>query len=263
MAAGRVQVSARLDAQEPKERRPKLADRLVAAMREQISSGRLGPGDRLPTEPQLVERFGVSRTVVREAITRLAADGLVEARQGSGVFVSEHPESRLQMLLSEAASKVSLVLNVLEVRMAVEIEAAALAAQRRSLSQDADIHAAYQDFEATMARGEPTGTADFGFHRAVAAATNNPFYVEIMDVLGRRTIPRDLVTSLSDGLLQSSGYQAQLQAEHRAIMEAISAGEPKAAREAMRQHLSASQSRYRALLKSGGDLDLIFASRVA
>jgi DNA-binding FadR family transcriptional regulator len=233
-------------------RRPKLADRLVEEIRAKIGSGALRPGARLPTEQQLTEEHGVSRTVVREAVTRLAADGLVTARQGAGVFVNERPETLLDALLAEVTGKVSMVLNVLEVRMAIEIEAAALAAQRRTASQEADIMDAFSVFDDQLNRGEPTGMADFGFHRAIAAATSNPFYVEILDVLGRRTIPRDLVTTVSAGLLQSSDYQQRLQVEHRDIMNAIIDGDATSARDAMRRHLSASQRRYQSLLHGTG-----------
>lgn len=132
--------------------------------------------------------------------------------------------------------------------MAIEIEAAALAAQRRTASQEADILAAFSEFDSQITRGEPTGAADFAFHRAIAAATSNPFYVEILDVLGRRTIPRDIVTTLSAGLLHSSDYQQRLQTEHRDIMNAIIDGDATSARDAMRRHLSASQRRYQSLL---------------
>ena len=232
-------------------RRPKLADRLVDEIRAKISAGTLKPGARLPTETQMTEEHGVSRTVVREAVTRLAADGLVTARQGAGVFVNERPQGALEGLLSDMGGKVSMVLNVLEVRMAIEIEAAALAAQRRTASQEADILSAFADFDATLARGEATGAADFAFHRSIAAATSNPFYVEILDVLGRRTIPRDLVTTMSASLLQSPDYQLRLQTEHRDIMNAIRDGDATSARDAMRRHLSASQRRYQSLLHGG------------
>lgn len=244
------------------QRRPKLADRLVESLRRQIASGALPPGSKLPTEHQLSGEYGVSRTVVREAVTRLAADGLVVPRQGAGVFVSDHAPSALENLVADLSGKVSLVLNVLEVRMAIEMESAALAAQRRSPSQMADIDTAFRDFEGLLQDGEPTGAADFAFHRSIAQATNNPFYVEILDVLGRRTIPRDLVTSISSGLLQSEEYQARLQSEHRAIMDAVSEGDPGAARDAMRQHLSASQKRYRGLLRNGGDLERLFSGKL-
>jgi DNA-binding FadR family transcriptional regulator len=238
------------DTQAPN-RRPKLADRLVDAIRSGIASGVLKPGARLPTEQKMTEEHGVSRTVVREAVTRLAADGLVTARQGAGVFVNEPPKAGLEGLLSDMDGKVTMVLNVLEVRMAIEIEAAALAAQRRTASQEADILAAFAEFDAALASGEPTGAADFAFHRAIAAATSNPFYVEILDVLGRRTIPRDLVTTVSASLLQSSDYQLRLQAEHRDIMNAIRDGDATSARDAMRRHLAASQRRYQSLLHGG------------
>lgn len=242
-------------------RRPKLADRLVDEIRGQIGSGALRPGSKLPTEVQLAEEHGVSRTVVREAVTRLAADGLVTARQGAGVFVNEQAPATIEALLSDMSGKVSLVLNVLEVRMAIEIESAALAAQRRSGSQEAEILAAFAEFDSLLRRGEPTGVADFAFHRAIASATNNPFYVEILDVLGRRTIPRDLVTTISSGLMQSTEYQNRLQAEHLDILTAIQDGDPTSARDAMRRHLSSSQRRYQSLLQGGNDLAKAFASQ--
>lgn len=235
----------------PAVRRPKLADRVADAIGSSIRSGTLQPGAKLPTEQQLTVDHGVSRTVVREAVARLAADGLVTARQGAGIYVNEVAPT-LGGMLAEVTSKVSVVLNVLEVRMAVEIEAAALAAQRRSASQEADIAAAFAEFGDLLGRGEPTGAADFAFHRAIAAATNNPFYVEILDVLGRRTIPRDLVTTVASGLLRSAEYQQKLQGEHRAILDAICDGDSASARDAMRRHLSSSQRRYQSLLQSGG-----------
>ncbi|MEO3997397.1 FadR/GntR family transcriptional regulator [Mesorhizobium sp. CAU 1732] len=242
--------------------RPKLADRLVEAIRNEIARGALAPGAQLPTESRLCETYGVSRTVVREAITRLAADGLVTPRQGAGIFVNERAAGSVGAMVAEIGDKVSVVLNVLEVRMAVEIESAALAAQRRSASQEAQILEAFNAFETLLRNGEPTGAADFAFHRAIAESTNNPFYVEILDVLGRRTIPRDLVTSISSQLLQSQEYQEKLQAEHMAIMSAISDGDADTARDAMRKHLSASRRRYHGLLRSGSDLQTIFARSV-
>ena len=228
-------------------RRPKLSDRLVETIREQIASGELPPGSKLSTESQLCPDYGVSRTVVREAVTRLAADGLVHPRQGAGVFVRDDAGKVMENLVAEANGKISMVLNVLEVRMAIEMESAALAAQRRSPSQEAEIVAAYREFDVLLERRESTGTADFAFHRAIATATNNPFYVEILDVLGLRAIPRELVTTISEELRRSPEYQELLQAEHREIVRAISAGDAEAARGAMRQHLSASQKRYMAV----------------
>lgn len=112
----------------------------------------------------------------------------MEARQGAGVFVVNHPASTFGALASEMGSRASTALNVLEVRLAIGVESAALAALRRNLSQEASIQEAFFEFERLLQVGEPTGSADLAFHRAIAAATNNPFYVEMLDALGERAI---------------------------------------------------------------------------
>lgn len=226
------------------ERKPKLAERVVATLRAQIVGGEIGPGQKLPTEGQLTETFGVSRTVVREAIASLAADGLVESRQGAGVFVLEQLVSAFSSL-SQEISKVSQAINVLEVRMGIEIESAGLAAMRRNAAQEARIQEAFFEFERLLKLGEPTGKADFAFHREIASATNNPFYVEILDALGDRTIPCDRASPWYSVEVLSVEYLTGLQREHLAILKAISAGDPQAARDAMRAHLIAAQHRYR------------------
>lgn len=226
------------------ERKPKLAERVVATLRAQIAGGEIGPGQKLPTEGQLTETFGVSRTVVREAIASLATDGLVESRQGAGVFVLEQPVSAFSSL-SQEISKVSQAINVLEVRMGIEIESAGLAAMRRNAAQEARIQEAFFEFERLLKLGEPTGKADFAFHREIASATNNPFYVEILDALGDRTIPCDRASPWYSVEVLSVEYLTGLQREHLAVLKAISAGDPQAARDAMRAHLIAAQHRYR------------------
>lgn len=237
-------MAAELSADPRTERRPKLSERVVAAMRSQILSGDFQPGNKLPTEGQLTETFGVSRTVVREAIATLAADGLVETRQGAGVFVRDRPAMAFSSIGLEIGNKISHALNVIEVRMGLEIESAGLAALRRSAAQDAAIHEAFFEFDRLLRLGEATGRKDFEFHRTIAAATNNPFYVEVLDALGMRAIPCDITSPWGTDSVLTREYQAGLQEEHLAIMKAISEGDPEAARQAMRHHLSASQQRY-------------------
>src|SRR5688572_22594396 len=166
------------------ERKPKLSERVVAVLRSQMLSGEIAPGRKLPTENQLTETFGVSRTVIREAIATLAADGLVESRQGAGIFVRDHPTLAFGSISLDIGSKISQALNVLEVRMGIEIESAGLAALRRNSAQEAQIHEAFFEFERLLAGLQATGRTDFAFHRAIAVATNNPFYVEVLDALG-------------------------------------------------------------------------------
>ena len=232
------------------QRRAKLSDLLVTELRGQIVEGRIAAGDRLPTEPQLAARFGVSRTVVREALARLAGDGLVEARQGAGVFALASTRAGLGAIGAEGATRISMALHVLEVRMPLEIEAAGLAAERRSAAQDAAIQEAYLDFDRLLALGEPTGKADFAFHRAITAATNNPFYGEVLEALGARTIPCDTTSPWAPEETLSPDYLRGLQREHLAILDAISSGDAEGARRAMRTHLAASQVRYRGQLRA-------------
>lgn len=231
-------------------RKPKRADKVIEALRARIASGALTAGRKLPTEVALVAEFGVSRTVIREAVAVLAADGLVEPRQGSGVFVVDRPPTApLSALLPDLEGRLAAVLDVLEVRMAVEIEAAALAAHRRSAAQEAGIRDAFLAFTRELEAGRPTGDVDFAFHRAIAAATNNPFYGEILDVLGRRTIPRDLVSEGAPAYVTSRAYLEAMQAEHGAILEAIAEADPERAREAMRRHLGQSLRRYQEVFR--------------
>lgn len=225
-------------------RKPKLADLVIGTLRKRISAGEYRAGAKLPTESQMTTIFGVSRTVVREAIAALSADGLVQPRQGAGVFVVANAASPFTAIGADSSNKISVALNVLEVRMGIEIESAGLAAMRRSNSQDAAIQEAWNEFERLLKLGTPTGKTDFAFHRAIAAATNNPFYIEVLDGLGSRTIPCDVASPWGTESVLTYEYQAGLQREHLAILKAISAQDAEAAREAMRQHLLLSQQRY-------------------
>jgi DNA-binding FadR family transcriptional regulator len=228
-----------------------LTAQVAAALRREIEGGARRPGDRLPPEPALIARFGVSRTVVREAVAALRADGLVESRQGAGVFVREAPPAPEGLsLLTGVSRRLPDIIETLELRAAVEIEAAGLAAERASPAQEAEIEAELARFTAAMAAGEPTEAADFAFHRAVARATNNARFEEFLAFLGRRTIPRAELRAA--GGMPAEGLDARIVAEHRAVADAIAARDPAAARRAMRAHLVGSLDRYRALSRRSG-----------
>ncbi|UYO01373.1 MAG: FadR family transcriptional regulator [Devosia sp.] len=229
-------------------RKPKLAEMVVETLRKRLVAGEFEPGTKLPTESQLSTHFGVSRTVVREAMAALAADGMVQPRQGAGVFVLPQARSAFSTIAGERSNKISVALNVLEVRIGIEIESAGLAAQRRSTSQDAAIQEAWNDFGRLLELGNPTGKTDFAFHRAIAAATNNPFYIEVLDALGSRTIPCDVASPWGTDSILTYEYQVGLHEEHGRILSAISAQDAEGARNAMREHLSRSQERYRSRL---------------
>lgn len=217
-------------------------------LRETISSGALAPGDKLPSENEMTQKYGVSRTVIREAIAALRSDNLVEARHGVGVFVLALQSTSVNGLRNTEPSRISSIIEMLELRTAVEAEAAALAALRRSPAQDEAILEAYHDLHRAIAQKEATANLDFCFHLAIADATNNPRFREFIELVGRQLIPRDALRD-DDTEQTSDDYLAQIQNEHLQIADAISKQDEKAAREAMRMHLKGSQQRYRDLMR--------------
>ncbi|MGL3607884.1 FadR/GntR family transcriptional regulator [Rhizobium sp. G187] len=227
-----------------------LTQRLGDNLRKAIAAGQFPPGSKLPSEAQLSEAHGVSRTVVREAIAALRADRLVEARQGAGVFVLqpvEAPPPPLRLGTIDPA-RVSSMIELLELRTAVEVEAAGLAALRRSPAQEEVIHERHFAVMACLEAGQSTTEADFALHLAIAEATNNPRFREFLAMIGRNVIPRAALRD-EDREDDQTAYLRLIDAEHSEIVDAISAGDEERAREAMRRHLRGSQSRYRALLR--------------
>lgn len=224
-----------------------LVTRVAETLRAAIHSGEYRPGSKLPSEARLTEAHGVSRTVVREAIAALRSDGLVDPRRGAGVFVLEQTEASGLPFRNLDRARVSSIIELLELRAAVEVEAAGLAAMRRSPLQEEAILDCYQAVGACIEKGESTSDADFALHEAIAGATNNSRFLEFMALIGRNAIPRaSLAGSSGDA---SMDYLKQIQDEHGRIVTAISNGDAEAARAAMRTHLLGSQRRYRDLLQ--------------
>lgn len=225
--------------------RQRLAQQVIDELRHQIETGKLKEGDQLPTEPQLEASFGVSRTVVREAIADLRAAGFVRPVQGKGVFVSDPNVTQRLALTPVEIKSIPETLELLEFRLATESEAAAIAAYRRTAEQEASISAANRKMAQLIEAGKPTVEADFEFHMAIAAATNNRFYLDVMRQFGSRAIPRSQFPTLPDATNKT--YLLGVHAEHGDIIAAIADQDPEAARQAMRKHILGSQRRYRLL----------------
>ena len=225
----------------------KLSRRLFEQLAEQIKSGRLSPGERLPTEQALTRAAKVSRTVVREAVAALRAEGLVITRQGVGAFVSAEPQRAPFRIEPERLQSIDDVLNVMELRLGVEIESAGLAAERASRAAVKAIGAALNAIEAAVKEDRSAVDEDLGFHRAIAESTGNPEFVRFLQFIGRHLIPRRTVSGLPDRMGGQRAYLALIQEEHRRIYYAIAAGDAKASRDAMRRHLTRSLDRYRKL----------------
>lgn len=222
-----------------------MAQQVIDELRLQIETGKLRVGDQLPTEPQLEATFGVSRTVVREAIADLRSAGLVKPIQGKGVFVSEVAARSASALTPVEIRSIPETLELLEFRMAAEGEAAAIAAYRRTAEQEAAIAAANRKMAMRIEQGLSTVESDYEFHMAVAIATNNRFYVDVLRHFGVRTIPRGQFPTLPEA--NDRTYLEKVHAEHTEILAAIADQDPDRARQAMRAHMMASQRRYRLL----------------
>jgi DNA-binding FadR family transcriptional regulator len=232
-----------LDSMAPARRPRSLATSLVEELGERIRSGRVAAGEKLPTEAAIMDEFGVSRTVVREAISRLQASGLVETRHGIGTFSLGAGEAPGFRLTPEAMGTLQDVIAVLELRIGIETEAAALAAQRRTEDNLRAMRLALDAVAEAVDGGRDAVAPDFQFHLEIARATQNSHFAELMATLGATIIPRArLAGEMSDAHL---AYLRRVNGEHENILEAIASGDADAARAAMRTHLANSRERRR------------------
>jgi DNA-binding FadR family transcriptional regulator len=239
-------VSDKLSVLAPLDASGNLAEQIVARLSADIRGGRLPPGARLPTEQALTEALGVSRPVVREAVAALRADGLVVTRRGSGAYVADPAAGPFRIAAPKAAALAD-VLAVMELRLAVEVEAAALAAERASRRQVASIRSAWKAIDLALRRGEGAVDEDFAFHRSIAEATGNRQFPGFLAFLGSHVIPRQSVRLSVDTPADRRAYLERIQHEHARIVTGISAQDPAEARRAMREHLARSLERYRKL----------------
>ena len=224
-----------------------LTDRVTDALTRLISGGEVPPGARLPTENEMAERFGVSRTVVREAVARLKSGGLVESKQGSGVYVRQ-PSADIPFRLAALDESTASVLQIVELRRGLEGEAAALAAERCTRAQLAEIRGALKEIARDEAAGRDGVDADMGFHRAIARATGNPHFPALWDFIGQ--FLRGAMRATRANEARRGDFAAQVRAEHDAIAEAIARRDAAAARAAALRHMEMAAARLRA---SGGE----------
>ena len=229
----------------PRNRRGGLVQEVVQHMASQIQSGRLQPGDQLPTESAIMVELAVSRTVVREAISRLQASGLVETRHGIGTFVLQAPSSDNFRIAEQDMSTVEDVINVLELRISLETEAAGLAAQRATSQQCDAMAQALASFSAAIEEKSDAVPSDFDFHMEVAKATGNRHFADLMTYLGKRIIPRTRVNTADQAPEGREAYLRRVHSEHESIYNAIRNQDVESARAAMRTHLSNSRDRLR------------------
>jgi len=213
----------------------KLADQVAQRLEEQIRARHFMPGDKLPTEASLSQQLEVSRTVVREAVSRLKSRNLVESRQGSGVYVKAPGIEPLSFHDLPSASKEA-VIQIVEVRRALESEVAELAALRRSREDLRRIHRAVKALAEAVAQGRDGVDEDIAFHRTIGQAARNPFLISTLDYLAQHLRGATRITRANEARRADFG-QAVI-AEHADIVRAIEAGDAAAARRAAADHMN-------------------------
>lgn len=223
---------------------PTLAERMARVLQEQIRGGIYPVNARLPTETEMSAQFGVSRTVVREAISRLRSDGLVETRQGSGTVVRDPAASQSFRLARAPGEHPSAgVLRMLELRRGIEAEMAALAAARRSAAEMKQIQRALEAIDAATDAGGDGVAQDLAFHIAISHAAHNSYYTDLLAMLTRAL--RDAIHVTRSNEARRADLAEQVRSEHHELCEAIRTRDADAARAAAHAHMANTASRLR------------------
>lgn len=234
----------------------RLSEEVSGELQRRIARGDLKPGDRLPTEKALGEVFGVSRAVVREAVARLKADGLIETRQGSGAFIVEAPRTINLRFRQGAGPELDELRDIFELRAMVEGAVAELAAQRRDKKDLKAMAEQLQAMDAALADGRDGTEADDNFHIAMARATHNSYIGRLVEFLGRHF--SDSRKLSWQGTRRELAHPQEAQREHRALFDAITAGNAEAARRSAQDHLRGTAGRFG--IKLATDLERVPAA---
>lgn len=212
-----------------------MSDQVAQQLLKQIEVGSFRDTGKLPTEAALAQEFGVSRTVIREAISRLKNEGVVEPRQGSGVFISQHAGIRPLRIDYEEAVDAKSLPQLLAVRRAIEAEVAAEAARCRTDADMDAIDTALRRIDEAVAEGRDGVAEDIAFHRAIAVVTGNPYFLKTLEFLTQYLEAGMKVTRGNEATRRDFSWQVR--DEHAAIVAAIRAGDPMAARNAACTHM--------------------------
>jgi len=232
-----------------------LTDRVKLDLMRLIEASNLKPGDKLPAADELCRQFAVSRTVVREAIASLKAEGRLRSLRGSGVYVETPPPAAGGLSLFMAApEEIADILDFMEFRISVEVEAAGLAAERRTEVNLLRMAQALAQFRNSVRDKTLASDADRAFHRAIADATSNKRFRLFVDEMGERLIPRRALGASFADEKSKAEFLEVIAGEHQRIFDAIAERKPDEARLAMRRHLEDGRRRYRewSLAHDGG-----------
>lgn len=240
-----------IDGFTPLARGATLGEQVTEALRVNITDGSWPVGSMVPSESRLAQSLQVSRTVVREAVSRLKAEGLLSSQQGRGAFVANDRSQMGFAIDKQDVESLRKLAQILDLRMGVEVEAAALAAERATDAARQEVAAAAHAFADSSGGGadgvEAGVAADIRFHRAINDATGNDYYLGLFNYLGASLRETMLAGRLK--AVERGGENREAVQEHLDVAEAIMAADADAARERMRNHLKLSGLRLLGNLK--------------
>ena len=224
----------------------RLPDEVANSINAAIATGQLGVGDRLPTEAELSERFGVARTVVREAISLLRYDGIIESRRGVGAFVADTSRRTAFRISPGCFEKRKRIVQLLQLRTGVQAGASALAAIHRSAEQLADIERVFNELVVADERGpahalEARVDAELLLYRRITEASGNEYYAEVVGM-----IEANIQDHLRSAFLKNaaaSEFGPGIIAEHQAVLDALRVQDAEAARIATRRRFERAAAR--------------------
>lgn len=221
-----------------------LSQAVVEQLERRITSGEALVGSKLPSESELCEAFGVSRTVVREAITHLKSMGLVETRRGVGTTVLRNYLAEPRPAVNISPRTVEDILEVLELRLTLEPAAAELAALRYDDEDRKRLEARHAEFVQAQAEKSQARREDFAFHYAIIKATHNVCFDRLYAPLSDSIIPRAKLLSVDIDSRATAPYLELVHEEHTRILQAILERDGPGARAAMQQHLERARNMY-------------------
>lgn len=211
-----------------------LADQVTEALTKNVRENKF-PNSQLPSEQAMAEGFGVSRTVIREAVSRLKAEGLIDTRQGRGAFVRADTLDVPFRIDLNSTDLLSSLLHIIELRRGLEAEMASLAATRRTKEQMAAIRRALGEVERASKTGADAAAEDLTFHLSIAKATGNPLFLELLQFLNQFLYIAMRVTRANEE--RRVEFFGRTHIEHTAIVNAIERQDPEAAASAAKVHM--------------------------
>lgn len=230
--------------------RASLSRQVADQLEHKVLSGVIPVGEKLPTENALCEMFGVSRTVIREAVAKLKSMGLVETRRGHGTTVMRNAPADAPFTQMINPTTVEDILHLLELRIVVEQAAAEFAAERRDEQDLVAIERALSAFHQARVENRQARSEDYDFHLSIAVATKNPLIKNFFQQFNKNVIPRAQILNTDIDQEESDRYLARVAEEHTEIFDAIRAGDSKVAGQAMYRHLSRAYHLYESYLRN-------------